>query len=148
MEGRECLCSDPARLSVNRIHSQKETTGMPAARDRFVNSRKAKGLLKGSGSVALLKPDWAKANDIRCGKTKAGVYLYSVLDIAKYVERVLAERTIDALESSVVQMWRFVADQASADDNAVAEKWANGHLMTAIADSDADIVDASALTLE
>jgi len=121
---------------------------MPVARDRFVNSRKAKGLLKGSGAVALLKPDWAKVNNIRCGKTKGGTYLFSVLDIAKYVARILAERTTDALESAAVSMWRFVVDQASADGNDVAETWANGHLMSAIADSDADIVGLDAITLE
>jgi len=122
--------------------------GMPVARDRFVNSRKAKGLLKGSGAVALLKPDWAKVNNIRCGKTKGGTYLFSVLDIAKYVARILAERTTDALESAAVSMWRFVVDQASADDNDVAETWANNHLMSAIADSDADIVGVDAITLD
>lgn len=121
---------------------------MPAPRDRFVSSRKAKGLLKGSGAVALLKPDWCKLNDIRCGKTKAGVYLYSVLDIAKYVERIAQERANSALESDAVRAWRFVVDQASADDNDIAEKWANGHLITAIAASNADVVGLDAITLE
>lgn len=121
---------------------------MPAPRDRFVNSRKAKGLLKGSGAVALLKPDWCKDNDIRCGKTKAGVYLYSVLDIAKYVERIAQERANRALESDAVRSWRFVVDQAAADGNGVAEKWANGHLITAIAASNADVVGVDAITLE
>ena len=121
---------------------------MPGARDRFVNRSKGKALLKGSGAVALLKPDWAKANDIRCGKTKDGNYLFSVLDIAKYVERIAAEREVTALESDAVRMWRFVVDQASEDDNANAESWANGHLLTAIRESDQDVVDVSAITLE
>ena len=121
---------------------------MPAKRDRFVSSKKAKALLKGSGSVALLKPEFAKLNQIRCGKTKAGVYLYSVLDIASYAERIAQERADSALESDAVRAWRFVVDQASADDNSVAEKWANGHLLTAIAESDTDVLDVGAITLE
>ena len=121
---------------------------MPAARDRFVSSKKAKALLKGSGSVALLKPEFAKANAIRCGRTKAGVYLYSVLDIAAYVERIAQERADSALESNAVRAWRFVVDQANADDNSVAESWANGHLLTAIAESDTDVLDVGAITLE
>lgn len=121
---------------------------MPAPRDRFVSSKKAKGLLKGSGAVALLRPDWAKLSQIRCGKTKGGVYLYSVLDIAKYVERIAQERANSALESDAVRAWRFVVDQASADDNDVAESWANGHLITAIKASNADVVGLDAITLE
>lgn len=125
---------------------------MPASRsgkiDRFVSARKGKALLKGSGSVALLKPDWAKLNQIRVGKNKAGNYLYSVTDIASYVERVAQERADSALESDGVRMWRSVVDQASADENTVAEAWANGHLMTAIADADSDVVGLDAITLE
>ena len=121
---------------------------MPKARDRFVSSKKGKALLKGSGAVALLKPDWAKQQSIRCGKTKAGVYLYSVLDIAAYVERIAQSRADSALESDAVRVWRFVADQASADENGVAESWANGHLLSAIAASDTDVLDVGAITLE
>ena len=121
---------------------------MPKARDRFVSSKKAKALLKGSGAVALLKPEFAKANSIRCGKTPTGVYLYSVLDIAAYVERIAQERADSALESDAVRAWRFVVDQASADDNAIAEAWANGHLLSAIAESATDILDVGAITLE
>ena len=121
---------------------------MPKARDRFVSSKKAKALLKGTGAVALLKPAFAKSNEIRCGKTKAGVYLYSVLDIAAYVERIAQARADSALESDAVRAWRFVVDQASADGNSVAESWANGHLLTAIAESESDIVGADAITLE
>ena len=121
---------------------------MPAKRDRFVSSKKAKALLKGTGAVALLKPEFAKANEIRCGKTKAGVFLYSVLDIAKYAERIAQERQDSALESDDVRAWRFVVDQASADDNSVAETWANAHLLTAIAESNTDILGVDAITLE
>ena len=136
-------------MTVNRIQSHKgEHERMPAKRDRFVSSKKGKALLKGSGAVALLKPDWAKENEIRCGKTKAGVFLYSVLDIAAYVERIAQERADSALESDAVRAWRFVVDQASADDNSVAETWANGHLLTAIAESATDILDIGAITLE
>jgi len=121
---------------------------MSAKADRFVNSKKGKGLLKGSGAVALLKPDWAKENGIRCGKTKSGVYLFSVLDIAKYVERIALERQDSALENDAVRMWRTVVDQASDDNNTVAETWANAHLLSAITASATDILDVGAITLE
>ena len=117
-------------------------------RDRFVNVRKGKALLVGSKAVALLKPDWAKENDIRCGKNKVGTMLYSVIDIAAYVERVTQERADAALESSDVRAWRFVADQAAADGNAEAEKWANGHLLKAIAASSENVFGVDAITLE
>ena len=146
----ECLCSEPTSdQSHTHTHTHtRETDRMPAARDRFVNSKKAKGLLKGTGSVALLKPEFAKDNRIRCGKTKAGILLYSVLDIAKYAERVAQERQDSALESDAVRAWRLVVDQASEDGNTVAESWANGHLLTAIAESDKDVVGLGAITLE
>ena len=121
---------------------------MATKADRFVNSKKGKGLLKGSGAVALLKPDWAREQGIRCGKTKGGVYLFSVLDIAKYVERVAQERQDSALENDAVRMWRTVVDQASDDNNTVAETWANAHLLTAITASATDILDVGSVTLE
>lgn len=121
---------------------------MPTPRDRFVNSKKAKALLKGTGSVALLNAEFATANQIRNGTTKARIRLYSVLDIAKYVQRIADARATSALESDAVRAWRLVVDQALADGNAVAEKWANGHLLTAIAASNADVVGLDAITLE
>lgn len=119
-----------------------------ATADRFVRVRAAKGLLKGSGAVAMLKPPWAKANGIRCGKTKQGVYLYSVKDLTAFVERVVQERQEAALESDDVRLWRLVVDTASADGNRAAESWANGHLLTAIAESEDSILNADAITLE
>jgi len=43
-------------------------------------------------------------------------------------------RQDSAVESDMVRIWRNVVDQASADGNASAEIWANGHLLSAIAD--------------
>ena len=121
---------------------------MATKADRFVNSKKGKGLLKGSGAVALLKPDWAREQGIRCGKLKDGALVYSVLDILKYVERVAQEHQDSALENDAVRMWRTVVDQASDDNNTVAETWANAHLLTAITASATDILDVGAVTLE
>jgi len=141
--------NDPVSASmVTRTHSQQGVRTMPGKADRFVNSKKAKGLLVGSHAVALLKPDWAKENGIRCGKLKDGTLVYSVLDIVKYVERVAQERQDSALENDAVRMWRTVVDQASDDNNTVAEAWANTHLLTAIAASATDILDVGAVTLE
>ena len=122
---------------------------MPALRDRFVGSKKAKGLLKGTGAVALLKPAWAKANEIRTGLTpKEKVRVYSVLDIVAYKARVDQEQQDEALASAQVIFWRTVVDEASADGNSVAETWASTHLLTAIAESDTDVLDVGAITLE
>ena len=124
---------------------------MPAKRDRFVQTGPAKELMYGTGNVASLKPDWAKVNGIRTGLATIDnkkVRVYSVLNIAEYKERLEQERRDSALESDAVRTWRFVVDQASADDNSVAEKWANGHLLTAIAESDTGVLDVGAITLE
>jgi len=118
------------------------------ARDRFVSTKKSKGLLKGSGAVALLKPAWAKQNDIRCGKDADGNYKYSVIDIIAYNERIAQKRQASALESDMVQLWRFVVDVANTDENTDAATWADGHLLTAIAESDSDMLDLDAITLE
>lgn len=117
------------------------------ARDRFVNTKKAKGLLKGSGSVALLKPAWAKEQGIRCGPDKDGNVKYSVLDIVAYTERIAQERQASALESDMVQLWRFVVDSANADKAAAVIEYANAKLLAAIAESDDDTLDVADIDL-
>ena len=124
---------------------------MPAPRDRFVQTKSARKLMKGSGDVALLKPDWAKAHGIRNGMAtidKKKVRVYSVLDIAAYKKRIMDAQEASALESDAVRAWRAVVDQAAIDGNDAAETWANDHLITAITTSNADVVGLGAITLE
>ena len=111
-----------------------------AERDMFRDASTIKGILYGTGAVAKLKPAWAKAVGIRNGKTHDGKRVYSVLDAKAYVDRVRAERELEALQSDAVRFWQQVVDVAVDDQNEAVQAWSNDHLLTALSESE-DSVD-------
>lgn len=141
-------CNEPVWSVANRTHSSRGGIVVAAPIDRFVPSRKGKALLKGTGSVALLKREWAESNNIRVGKTSKGVDVFSVNDLIAYKARVDQEQQDDALASKDVTFWRTVVDYAVIDKNSVVESWANDHLMVAIAESDTDILGVGDITFD
>jgi len=116
------------------------------ARDRFIDVKRAKALLKGTGAVAKLNPTFAKDNGIRCGKLDGKVF-YSTIDIQTYTDRIAQERAESALQTDSVRLWQVVVDTAILDGDGVAEAWANEHLLEAIAESDDDATFAGDIKL-